>query len=96
MSTDPNTIPNGYDAEAHRKLEGTIAPPARLCPLQPLRIMGCHESPRGKEIPCVGWLAHQLGSGNNLALRLAAITGQVDANVETVGPQHKTFEDTLP
>jgi hypothetical protein len=44
----------------------------------------------------VGWLAHQLGPGNNIALRLAVMAGRIDGNVETVGPQHERFEDTLP
>jgi len=61
-----------------------------------VRIMACHEFPKGQERPCVGWLANQLGPGNNIALRLAAHTGRIDANVRTVGPQHETFEDTLP
>lgn len=33
---------------------------------------------------------------NNLALRLAVMTGKIDADVKTVGPQHQRFEDTLP
>lgn len=58
--------------------------------------MACHETKVGGELPCVGWLVHQLGPGNNLGLRLAVISGRVDGNVKTVGPQHETFEDTLP
>jgi len=41
-------------------------------------------------------LVNQIGDGGNLPLRLAVILGRIDANVETVGPQHETFEDTLP
>ena len=63
---------------------------------RPLHIMACHETTGGRELPCVGWLAHQLGVGNNLGLRLAVMTGRVNANVRTVGPQHERFEDTLP
>lgn len=58
--------------------------------------MACHETKLGGELPCVGWLVHQLGPGNNIGLRLAVIHGRVDGNVQTVGPQHETFEDTLP
>jgi hypothetical protein len=58
--------------------------------------MACHETKAGKELPCVGWLVHQLGPGNNIGLRLAAMSGRIDANVKTVGPQHECFEDTLP
>lgn len=59
-------------------------------------MLACHEFPPGKEKPCVGWLVHQLGPGNNLGLRLRVMAGSVDANVCTVGPQHGCFEDTLP
>lgn len=93
-STDPMTIPNGYSEEQHRGLDVTIARGPNFH--DPLRMMACHETDVGEEKPCVGWLVHQLGPGNNLALRLAVITGQVDAKVETVGPQHERFEDTLP
>ena len=55
-----------------------------------------HETTSGRELPCVGWLVHQLGPGNNLSLRIAAMTGHLDANVRTVGPQHERLEDTLP
>lgn len=82
-SVNPHDIPNGYSVEKHRGLKETIA-------------MACHETDMGRELPCVGWLLHQLGPGNNIALRLAAISGRVDANVQTVGPQHSRFEDTLP
>jgi hypothetical protein len=58
--------------------------------------MACHEAPTGAEQPCVGWLANQLGPGNNLALRMRVMFGQIDGNVVTVGPQHDVFEDTLP
>lgn len=58
--------------------------------------MACHETSPGKELPCVGWLAHQLGPGNNIALRLHVAFGKLDADVKTVGPQHETFEDTIP
>jgi hypothetical protein len=95
--TDPHDIPNGYDVAKHRALANTIAKPGHL-PTGPvtLRAMACHESLVGNEVPCVGWLMHQLGPGNNLALRLAVMRGKVDADVETVGPQHERLEDTLP
>lgn len=94
-STDPNDIPNGYDEGSHRALSSTIAEPGVLRP-DSLRIMACHETPVGKELPCVGWLVHQLGVGNSIGLRLAIATGRIDGNVRTVGPQHERFEDTLP
>ena len=94
---DPNEIPNGYCETKHRGLASTIAGPrGSSSPFGALRMMACHETPPGEELPCVGWLVNQLGPGNNLALRMAAITKRVDANVETVGPQHARFEATLP
>lgn len=94
--TDPHTIPNGYEEGKHRALCSTIAEPGAPAFSNTLRLMACHESAVGRDVPCVGWLVHQLGPGNNLALRLAVIQGRVDADVETVGPQHERFEDTLP
>jgi uncharacterized protein DUF6283 len=89
VSTDPHNIPNGY------RLACTIAKPGDLR-VGGLRVMACHEAPVGRELPCVGWLHNQLGPGNNIALRLAALSGRINANVQTVGPQHERFEDTLP
>lgn len=95
VSTDPYEIPDGYCSIKHAGLKSTIAEPGSLRP-GPIRLMACHESSARREAPCVGWLAHQLGEGNNIALRLYVMTGKVDGNIETVGPQHARFEDTLP
>lgn len=95
-STDPNEIPNGYCATKHAELSSTIADPGNIQVSDGLRMMACHETSVGAEKPCVGWLVHQLGVGNNIGLRLAIIRGRVDANVRTVGPQHERFESTLP
>jgi len=67
-----------------------------LSVVEPTRTMACHETTDTNRLACVGWLMHQLWRGNNIGLRLAASAGHVDTNVETVGPQHQTFEDTLP
>ena len=96
ISTDPHNIPNGYSEEAHARLVRTIADPDALPIGIAIRLMACHETMCGHELPCVGWLVHQLGPGNNIGLRLMAHAGQIDANVRTVGPQHECFEDTLP
>jgi len=97
VDTDPYEIPDGYCSIKHRGLKGTIAEPGSLVALGgPMRIMACHESTVGRELPCVGWLDNQLGVGNNLPLRLAAALGHVDTDYELVGEQHKTFKDTLP
>jgi len=95
--TDPHDIPNGYCETKHARLSSTIATPADIGGMGgSLRMMACHETTSEKELPCVGWLEHQLGAGNNLGLRLAVMHGHVDANIETVGEQHDCFEDTLP
>lgn len=96
VSTDPFDIPDGYDPAKHRALSGTIAEPGTCRIGGGMRVMACHETPVGEELPYVGWLAHQLGPGNNIALRFAVIAGRIDGNVETVGEQHETFEETLP
>lgn len=88
-------IPNGYSAEKHRALERTISDRSLAGLCGPLRVMACHESPIGGEVVCVGWLANQLGPGNNIALRLAAASGRMP-DFELVGDQHECFEDTLP
>lgn len=94
-SSDPNEIPGDYCPEKHRALSSTIAEPGAVR-LGPMKLMACHETPAGRERPCVGWLVHQLGEGNNIGLRIAVMSRRVDANVQTVGPQHARFEDTLP
>jgi hypothetical protein len=92
---DPHEIPNGYSEDLHCGLENTIAEPGVIQLSGPLRIMACHESSVGKETPCVGWLANQLGPGNNIALRLWA-RKHLKSRLELVGEQHECFEDTLP
>lgn len=95
--SDPRQIPDGYDEALHRDLDRTIAEPGSIERLSdPIRMMACHETPTDASRRCVGWLVHQLGPGNNLALRLRVTLGMIDANVQTVGPQHERFEDTLP
>jgi hypothetical protein len=98
VSTDPREIPGGYCEAKHRELDSTVARPGDISGIRGpvLRVMACHESPVGRELPCVGWLAHQLGVGNNIPLRLAVLSGRISADVETVGPQHDSLEATLP
>lgn len=91
-SVNPFDIPNGYDVDKHKALKGTC----RGGHGASLKIMACHESPVGNEKPCVGWLVNQLGPGNNIGLRVAVIQKRISANVELDGPQHATFEATLP
>lgn len=95
VDVDPNDIPGGYCATKHAALESTIANPGELR-FGAMRMMACHETPAGKELPCVGWLVNQLGPGNNIALRMKVILGSVDGDVQVVGEQHATLADTLP
>lgn len=87
-------IPN-YSRDLHEGLAGTIQSGLESigCPVR--RAMACHYSKPGEEFPCAGWLANQLGSGNNIGLRIAVMTDRIPAPIID-GEQHETFEDTLP
>ncbi len=94
VSTDPNEIPNGYCRRKHADLRSTIAKPGELVMSGSIRMMACHETDVGRERPCVGWVAHQLGPGNNIALRMLARDGRFK-HLQLDGEQHETFEQTL-
>lgn len=98
VSTNPYDIPNGYCPTKHAALSSTITEPSSLRGILggTLRMMACHETLNRAESPCVGWLAHQLGPGNNLALRMAVMSKQVDADFELDGDQHPNLQATLP
>ena len=100
IATDPRAIPNGYCETRHARLAETIADQTGNLALAvaggTMNSMACHESPVGQEAHCVGWLAHQLGPGNNIALRMAVRSCENIGRMELVGPQHVRFEDTLP
>lgn len=69
VGCDPERdIPN-YRETLHHKLRDTIREGVESLG-GPQRIMACHYSRDGEEIPCAGWLANQLGPGNNIGLRL--------------------------
>lgn len=102
-STVPDRdIPGGYSAGLHEDLDRTIAEPASLRGIGgPMRLMACHETKKSRERACAGWVHNQLGIGNNIALRLMALRGDLGdlrslAEVKLDGPQHERFEDTLP
>jgi hypothetical protein len=88
-------IPN-YVPELHHKLDHTIAEPGSLCGLgaKTMHVMACHYSKPGEEFACAGWLHNQLGPGNNIAVRLRVITGDMPVPVVD-GEQYETFEETL-
>ena len=94
---DPHAIPNGYCVQKHADLKRTIAQPGAIPTVRgPVRLMACHMSETGAEFPCAGWLEHQLGPGNNIALRLRYSESRDLPIPEVDGPQHDCFEDTLP
>lgn len=92
---DPREIPNGYSEEKHHALACTIAEPTDSAALAQgsLKVMACHET---ENAHCVGWLANQLGPGNNLALRLRMLSCENRHELRLCGEQHETFEETLP
>ncbi len=91
VDVDPHDIPNGYDEEKHRALKITIARPGDF--LHPTPNMACHET---HDAHCIGWLVNQVGSGNNIALRLQMFSCENAKKIRLRGEQHETFEDTLP
>jgi hypothetical protein len=97
-ATNPHDIPDGYTVERHRDLKQTIAedPMTSLTAYlrgDSLKIMACHETQDGH---CIGWLNHQLGPGNNLGLRISMGFCDNAKAIRLRGPQHETFEATLP
>jgi hypothetical protein len=91
VDVDPHDIPNGYCETKHAGLVDTIADPGSL--RMNGKAMACHET---DDAHCVGWVAHQLGRGNNLGLRMQMMTCENIGKLRLVGEQHETFEDTLP
>lgn len=93
---NPFEIP-GYCVKKHEALRRTIAVPGRAnFHERSLMLMACHESGVGSESVCVGWAHHQLGVGNNLALRLLALEREDLQKLELIGEQHESFEATVP
>lgn len=96
VGVNPRDIP-GYCESMHRDLSRTIADAGAMpVPGAGISAMACHESPAGDETPCVGWLAHQAGPGNNIAMRLRLMSCENAGQIRLRGPQHQRFEDTLP
>lgn len=93
VSTDPYDIPNGYEVEKHQAVRDTIAEPGDLDFSNTMPAMACHEA---HEAHCIGWMAHQLGRGNNISLRLKMIGCTNRRKLQIVGEQHPNFEATLP
>lgn len=99
LDVNSGDIPVGFNYEVHRRLGETVRHTAT--PLGndvPLHMMACHETAEGTcdEKPCVGWLVHQLGPGNNIRLRLQAMRDDSFADVKCVGRQRSSFEEIRP
>ncbi len=82
-------IPGGYSVDKHQRLCHLKDDAPGL--LDTGRMMGCHESPTDDPYACVGWLAHELGPGNNIALRIQALH-DLRLRVETIGEQRSLAE----
>jgi hypothetical protein len=98
VSTNPHDIPDGYCEVKHKNLSDTISNGEfNLSDLnKPLKAMACHHSTGDDKMYCVGWLNHQLGVGNNIALRLSMMNYDNVGEIKVYGQQHQTFEETLP
>jgi len=94
VGVNPHEIPNGYCERKHKALEQTIAKPGDISNLGgSMHVMACHET---HDAHCVGWLNHQLGVGNNIALRMQMRHCENVGKLRVHGEQHQRFEDTLP
>ncbi len=85
----------------HEGLQDTIAPSNTLEQLnkfaqsKTVKIMACHDSSETELYHCIGWVHNQLGSGNNVALRMSFRDCQNVNEIEVEGEQHSRFEDTF-
>lgn len=95
VDSDTNNIPN-YDASLHEQLRNTIATEIRIKISGVIQNMACHYSTDEDPQYCIGWLYNQLGSGNNIPLRIHFLQCTNASQIEVYGAQHQRFEDTLP
>lgn len=94
VGSDAYQIP-GYCPNKHRSLESTIANKDEVVIEGKLKVMSCHHSTEQVNYPCIGWINNQLGHGNNILLRLWARNIENLGDIELVGEQHETFEQTI-
>ena len=83
-----------YDRRLAENLACTIRSGMETLAGGPRHAMARHHSEPGNERYCAGWLANQLGAGNNFGLRLQVLLGRVPSP-EIDGSQHERYEDTL-
>lgn len=99
MDADPADIPDGFNYETHRRLGADIQRTAtRLGSNMELHMMACHDTPANtpREKPCIGWIANQMGPGNNIVLRLRAISDPKFGDIRTIGKQRTSYAEILP
>ncbi len=93
-------IPN-YSKSLHEGLKDTIASDNTLEQLnefaqsQTVKIMACHNSSKTELYHCIGWVYNQLGTGNNIALRISFMNCKNSDEIEIDGEQHTCFKDTF-
>jgi len=95
-NVNPHDIPDGYCEVKHKGLYKTIAKNGVLKIGEPLNVMACHHSIGNDNMYCIGWLNNQLGIGNNIMLRLQMRHCSNIGDINVIGDQHTSFEDTLP
>lgn len=86
-------IPN-YNPDKHGALIDTIAEQGALNFCEN-RIMACHYSVDGNDEHCIGWLVNQIGAGNNIGMRIQMMQCENSKEIETIGEQRETFEETF-
>lgn len=93
VDTSVKDIPD-YQPDQHKSLAGTIADPEAPSFNRELRVMTCHYSTDTGKLKCIGWVENQINN-NNITLRLRMRQCENLSELETIGPQVKTFEDTF-
>ncbi len=87
-------IPN-YSLETHEDLWDTIADEtgnADRIQSKSISTMTCHKSIKSM---CVGWIHNQLGTGNNIPLRVQMTFYSNVKEIEIDGEQKKSFGETF-
>lgn len=57
--------------------------------------MMCHHAKSNEFRPCLGWLVYAIGPGQNFGARMIANNIKNLGDVQLLGEQHETFQDTL-
>lgn len=83
-----------YDRGMHERL-GNTCMVSGLESLQDHSWMACHNSTATKKYPCLGWLMHALGPGNDISVRLTARDISNIKDVRLIGRECTSFVETL-